>query len=85
MAGCRKCGVAVHGTLGLARSLMNVGILSPGAVRQRLMICRTCVQSVKCRHNHHQVCRCNACGCWLKHKARLRDEACPHGRWRASR
>lgn len=81
MAGCRKCGGVVRGTLGVARSLMNVRILPPDAVRQRLEICRTCEQSVKCTHNDNQVCRCNACGCWLKHKARLRDEVCPHGNW----
>lgn len=81
MAGCRECGQVVRGTLGIARSLMNVRILSPDAVRQRLTICRTCKQSVKCRHNDNQVCRCNACGCWLKHKTRLRDETCPRGNW----
>ena len=81
MAGCRKCGGVLRGTLGIARSLTGVRTLSPSAVRERLAACTTCEQSVKCRHNDNQVCRCNACGCWLKHKARLRDEACPRGRW----
>jgi len=81
MSGCRDCGGVLHGTLGLTRSLLGLKLLSQGAIKQRLEICRACDQSVPCRHNSSQVCRCNACGCWLKHKARLRGESCPQNRW----
>jgi hypothetical protein len=81
MIGCRDCGGVLHGSVGLVRSLLGVRHLSQGAVKQRLEICRGCELSVVCRHNDRQVCRCNACGCWLKHKTRLRGESCPKGKW----
>lgn len=81
MIGCKDCGGLVRGTVGVARSLMGVRLTSQGAIRQRLEICRGCDQAIKCRHNHRQVCRCLACGCWLAHKTRLRGEKCPRGKW----
>jgi len=81
MIRCRDCAGVLHGTMGIARSVLGVGLLSPGAVKQRLAVCRACDQSVKCRHNNRQVCRCIACGCWLKHKARLSRERCPMDKW----
>jgi PHP family Zn ribbon phosphoesterase len=81
MIRCRDCAGVLHGTVGVARSLLGVGLSSPGMLKQRLTVCGTCDQSVKCRHNDRQVCRCKACGCWLKHKARLARETCPRRMW----
>jgi hypothetical protein len=81
MIGCRECGGVARGTIGVARSLFGVRILSQGAIKQRLEVCRACDQSVACRHNRRKVCRCLACGCWLTHKTRLRGETCPKGKW----
>ncbi len=81
MGVCRTCAGALRGTTGLAWSMLGVHVLSQGAVKQRLEICRGCPEAVVCQHNAHQVCRCNACGCWLKHKTRLRRETCPKGKW----
>ena len=79
--GCRHCGGVVNGTLGITQSLLRVRVLSQGAIKQRLEICRTCDQSVPCKHNNRQACKCIACGCWLKHKASLRRESCPKNKW----
>lgn len=81
MIGCKECGGVLQGTLGITRSLLGVRQLSQGAIKQRLEICRSCDQSVPCKHNRTQVCKCKSCGCWLKHKARLRGESCPNGKW----
>lgn len=79
--GCKGCGSLVRGTVGVARSLLGVRVLSRGAIRQRLEVCRNCDQAIKCRDNPNRVCRCLACGCWLTHKTRLRDERCPRHKW----
>ncbi len=81
MIGCKPCEKVKRGTLGVARSVLGVRVLSQGAIKQRLEVCRGCVESVACNHNPKKVCRCLACGCWLSHKTRLRDEECPKGKW----
>ncbi|GAB4108206.1 MAG: hypothetical protein Kow00105_14560 [Phycisphaeraceae bacterium] len=81
MIRCRECRSVVKGTIGIARSLVGAGVLSQGAIRQRLELCRFCPESIPCHHNASQPCRCRVCGCWIKHKARLANESCPAGRW----
>ncbi len=78
---CRSCTRTAKGAIGLARSVLGVGLASPRQIEQRLAICRACPEAVPCVHNTRQVCKCDICHCWLRHKTRLKRERCPLGQW----
>jgi len=79
--GCINCQRIARGTVGLTRSVLGIKHVSIDKAQQRLAICRDCSEVEMCPGTKHRVCRCTICGCHLKHKARLRDESCPIGKW----
>lgn len=62
--------------------------VSPATEAQRLAICEQCDRCME-HADKPEYLRCLECGCWLngKHlaKARLTTEACPLGKWKATR
>jgi len=78
---CSTCERIAKGTLGITKSVLGLQRLSIEKTQQRLAVCRQCPDVEMCPGTRHRVCRCKLCGCHLKHKARLKNEACPAGKW----
>lgn len=53
----------------------GVAPLEDAEVARRLDICRTC------DHWRSSDSRCSKCGCYVRHKTRLRSSSCPIGKW----
>lgn len=84
-SGCKKrrlsAGQVLHGGKQIAKSISGVGLASEEVIEQRRQICRTCDKAIACTKNIKKFCICEKCGCRLFHKTRMKDEACPLGKW----
>ena len=70
------------GAQGIARSTLGNGLATAEQISARRAICAACSQAAPCLGiSANPACRCRSCGCFLHHKTRLAEEACPEGRW----
>lgn len=66
----------IHGIIGLFKSTFNIGIVDPKVKSHRLTLCLICSDMNRRKGN-----RCNLCGCYIRHKIRLKSEKCPKDEW----
>jgi hypothetical protein len=84
---CNTCGdkinAAIHGAIGLAKSLLAVDLADAATIEARRVICRACPEAVPCAKIIGKFCQCKKCGCLLTAKTKLAAEFCPLGHWKA--
>lgn len=66
----------IKGALGISKSLMNINT-NDELSKKRLNICRKC-DKLEIKYNKE---KCSVCGCYLKHKTRIKSETCPLNKW----
>ena len=71
----------VRGAIGISKSMLGMGVAPPNVQKKRMELCQECPKAVRCAPHAPPVCFCKACGCYLKHKTRLKSERCPMGKW----
>jgi len=84
-------GKLAHGAVGLAKATLGIDRATDEAVKARLAICETCVESIpkaspvtsrKCGSLLKALAgKGGGCGCGLGSKTMIAGESCPLGKW----
>mgnify|MGYP003331829932 CR=1 FL=1 len=65
---------AVHGAIGLLKSLLGLDKSPQEIIEQRWKTCESC--------ESYKSWLCQECGCIIHHKIRVLSEECPLGKWK---
>ena len=80
----RAVGATKHyakGAAKLAKSAAGIDLADKATIARRRAICDACDLGVPCAKDASRKCSCTVCGCWIRHKTRLKAEQCPEGKW----
>ena len=69
-----------EGIYGITKSTLGIDKADDEIIEKRKNICISCEYVIK-NNNDFNKAKCSFCGCWLKHKVRLKDISCPKDFW----
>jgi hypothetical protein len=78
MGCCQGVKHAIAGARGLAKAFLGLDPTPRTVLLSRRALCEACPHRVP---NGNEIGKCRLCGCWLRFKLVLNDEACPDKRW----
>lgn len=69
------------GIYGIAQSTLGINKSDVNIISNRKTVCLSCNYIILKKNNVFNKAKCSVCGCWLKHKVRLKDTTCPKSYW----